>query len=952
MPPKLEDPRDIDTMKWLAGTIDATPAGSSTRVGLPAPALTQDSEVSANAAALATEKVRSSALAPPIDGRINSSPSTARNAAIMSATAGTKTGSSSPSRNSVPPISQHGESAAFRASQLAAAASTDSLYSARADSSPQKSFRLSSAGAAASLAHAGAAAGGVSSSSSFAQRDASNHSLASRAGAANKAALRATNEPVVTDVPQRSLPSAAGTAALLAHHDARSFAMPEHRLSENAGKAALLAAEHPVSVELPSHQLSASASHAALLSAEHPVNVETPVHKLSASASTAALYSVHNPVSVDLPEHELSNNASKAALLAHHDPKAQAQPQANPASAASAANALKAATQAHHDPAVQPKPREDLQSKGAANALKAATQAHRDAAPPFRYQHPADDPEIGALARRNTQAYMKEMDFPEPSADTLAYANISFQQARDRELFAAEAPSQTALQSASVSHSTATDLRGRPGRDRSNTAGTSASDLLAIARRNVDTQLAERGLTRTESHEGVQKTDQAQRASGLAFQSGQDRQADNDRELAGYQDEREISARISREMAAFDRQRRMNQSNSQVPSALMAAAQRNARLSMQQLDIGAGYRAPTLQETSRVEDLLNEERAKARKDRGDDRQIDIGGGHFMSQIEIEQVAARRIQPVFDEMDEQVALINKRKEETRQREEAEKQRRAEQKAAEREKKEQERKAKDEAKAAERAQKDQSKREAAEAKAAEKQRKQEEDSRRRAEAAEASRLRKEQAEESSRQRRKEQEEASQQKRASKAAVPRSASTEAVATAGTAVPLNNDVEPVPTANAAVVGTALPGDNAPLPGQKNDVKGKSAVEPANLEAAAGVDAGEGTSKAAKTEGDPIATYQVDNPVGMQTDTENETEDEWVDAIEETPAVERDDPVAANAVHLRAKDDADNVSVATARPQTKDGDSITALPIDGTTIHRTTSATGGSTSKFVEILQ
>ena len=797
------------------------------------------------------------------------------------------------------------------------------------------------------------------------------HKLAKDAG---KAALLAHKDHVEYEVPQHELSANAGKAALLAANDHVEYEVPEHELSKNASTAALQAHNKPVQIESHVHQMSASASSAALLAHKEPVNTDIPVHQMSANAGKAALLAANDHEEYTIPDHELSASAGKAALLAHRESRSGA-PAPNASSAAGAANALKAATQAHHDPAMRPTKPEDLQAKGAANALKAATQAHREQPAPFKYVHPADDPEVGKLARANAERYLADMEYRTPHQDTVTYAAMSYNNAKLRGSQSVNyGASEDAYKSAGLANQSrsSTSLAApidttKTNRARASTSTSAATggpaDLMALARKNVDAQMAAKGLTRTESQATVRTVNTAANTgANLAFKEGQGRAIESERQREISREERDITERINREMAKFDQQRKRNENSTQVQSALMEAAKRNARLSLAQMDASRPYAAPNLREVAKMEDLLNEDRLKAHRE-NNSAQVDLGGGHYMSQADIEAVAARRIQPVFDEMDEHVATINRQKAELQARKEVEEARKAAEKAEkkkenelrkerERNTKEATRKAKEQKKAEEKAAAE--KRKAEEKAAAEERRVELE--RKRAE--EKAALEAKRAEE------KEAQEAQRAKDAKAEKLRKADSTEAVAGAQTNIsaPLE--------AGKSKDATPLPGTNERLPGQdvttadKDVSTGAKATEP-DAKPAAVVEqptvspSQETTPTLANTKFDandteeggaykvapalnskeftsqPVATYQVENR-GMVTDTEGETDDEWVDASEETPAIERAEYVNiglltdSNLVAHGGKRkslDAETASNATAKPDHTTGSDAPPVP-------------------------
>lgn len=740
--------------------------------------------------------------------------------------------------------------------------------------------------------------------------------------------------------------------------------------------------------------MSASASSAALQAHQDHREYEVPPHQLSVNAGKAALLAHHDHREYQVPEYTLSANAGKAALLAHRESASAPAKTDGGGAAAGAASALRAATQAHHDPAMRPTKPEDLQAKGAANALKAASQAHREAPAAFKYVHPADHPDIGKLARSNTQGYLAEMQSRDPDEHAIKYANASYNNARARQSQADtyRAISDEAYQAAGLgSRSTQADLSTtNVKRSRTNTGSTSKPpvDLMALAKRNVDSQMAERGLTRTASQQSVSTIGAANRGATLAFRDGQARQLESDRRTESVMSDREISERINREMAQFDQQRKRNLNNTLVQSSLMETARRNARLSMAQMEANRPYTAPNLQDTQRMEDLLNDQKMAARRNQPAGAMVNLGGGHYMSQVEIEAVAARRIQPIFAEMDEQVAEINRRKAEIQAQREAEVARREEESAErrrvqaiereeERKHKEADKKAKAEAKALE---KERQAKIAAE-RAAEKQKRED---------AAAKERRERQAMLEAERHRRQETSTAEQSDAARLAV--SSSTEAVATAGAATQVEQRESESESSHHE---TRLPGTNEPLSDQTAPVTEVETTTTTEVTEVAPVNVADNdddtldityvtgsrhiaalargssyapelhrsnTTDSVRTE--EVATYEVENH-GMVTDTEGETDDEWADASEETPAIERaeyinfkpltNDNLASRGSVIREEstEDAETASISTARP-TKAGTAASnedSLDIAPPLTRSTNGATHHEQTRFKEEL-
>ncbi|UNI19139.1 Eisosome assembly protein [Purpureocillium takamizusanense] len=179
-------------------------------------------------------------------------------------------------------------------------------------------------------------------------------------------------------------------------------------------------------------------------------------------------------------------------------------------------------------------------------------------------------------------------------------------------------------------------------------------------------------------------------------------------------DDRQRSQKIREQMSMFstklsqvDKEKREKDRE-----ALLAAAQRNVKARLQGMD------QKVYQETGRVNpsmvsdwELKAQQAAQSRHDtRSENRgKVDIGGGKFMSPEEVDAIAARKVQPVLDDINEKAEAERERQavlkmEEQARRDEAEKQ-----KARDREIKDIHKKTKDEERQQERAKRQQEKEE---------------------------------------------------------------------------------------------------------------------------------------------------------------------------------------------------------------------------------------------------
>ncbi|KAK3181066.1 Eisosome assembly protein [Lecanicillium sp. MT-2017a] len=144
--------------------------------------------------------------------------------------------------------------------------------------------------------------------------------------------------------------------------------------------------------------------------------------------------------------------------------------------------------------------------------------------------------------------------------------------------------------------------------------------------------------------------------------------------------------------------------------ALLAAAQRNVKARLQGMDEKVFQETGKRNSTMLTDfELKAQQAAQSRHDSRSENKgkIDIGGGKFMTQDEINAIASKRLQPVLDDINEKAEAERERLATLKMEEEARREELARQKAREREEKELARKIKDEEKQEERAKKAQEK-----------------------------------------------------------------------------------------------------------------------------------------------------------------------------------------------------------------------------------------------------
>lgn len=180
-------------------------------------------------------------------------------------------------------------------------------------------------------------------------------------------------------------------------------------------------------------------------------------------------------------------------------------------------------------------------------------------------------------------------------------------------------------------------------------------------------------------------------------------------------DDQEQSKKIREQMSMFSTKLSQvdKEKRSKDREALLAAAQRNVKERLQGMDQKV-YKDTGKRNSTMLTDfeLKAQQAAQSRSDTRNENKgkIDIGGGKFMTQEEINAIAAKRLQPVLDDINEKAEtererILTLKLEEEARREEAEKQ-----KARDREAKEISKRLKDEEKQEEKAKKAKAKEEA--------------------------------------------------------------------------------------------------------------------------------------------------------------------------------------------------------------------------------------------------
>lgn len=451
--------------------------------------------------------------------------------------------------------------------------------------------------------------------------------------------------------------SSAGAAASLAAANQKAFEhwKPEH--SEPANQAAMLAKDYKAT-PLWQPETSAAGSKAALLAAKTGANVNIWQPDSTKEGNSAAGLAMRNKSASPPVDTRIARDKSNRALMAatgamsgrQRSDSSPAHACNYPDSANSAANALNAATKANRPPKPPFNAHTDLPGLSAEDAARIHNAAVTNMS---REMYTANPPVGPELEERNRQAGLRA------AAVSMAKSMYDVQQKA----------LQTHVGGQSDSHHAANTVHNRKP---STSEGT--DDLHRSVDQYVNLQEAARKL----AAERLAKLDEGNTdyrdyygtnvpARSRLSMRGR-RRASSDGQVADSDQAR--SQRIRSEMSLFnskvaevDAQKRQKDRES-----LMAAAKRNVTRNMQGMD------EQVFADTGRVSAATKAEwEVKARNRAEEDSKsrmlnygkVDIGGGRYLEQAELEAIAASKVQPTLDE-------ITKKAEEDRARDEARRQ----------------------------------------------------------------------------------------------------------------------------------------------------------------------------------------------------------------------------------------------------------------------------------------
>ncbi|MCJ1247508.1 hypothetical protein MMC30_004722 [Trapelia coarctata] len=500
--------------------------------------------------------------------------------------------------------------------------------------------------------------------------------------------------------------SSAGVAATLANANQKSFEHWKPESSSPANQAAHLAVEYKAP---PSWhpEMSAAGSKAAVLAARKGGDVNIWKPEATPEGNSAAGQAMRMKNLSPSVDYGYTEDGRRRALVAATDAmsgrgRSGSTPVVTntyPDSANSAANALNAATLAHRPSTKSRPPVSDLPGLSQADATRIHDAAITNLGREMYTSHPPVAPEIEEQRR---QAGIRA------AAVVMAKQMYAVQQKALEE--AAGVPK-------GDSHYAANSVHGRKS------SMSSASDEPYQAKpqyahlQEAAQKLAAERLAKLYDENAEYKKYYGMGApvqSRNSIRGRLRRRASSDSDLPGSDEARSKQIRsqmsiFNNKLAQVDRKKQQNDRD-----ALMAAAQRNVSKKMQAIDekvfADTGKVSPAM-----MTDWETKARARAEAESSarmvNHGKVNIGGGRFMDQSEVDAIAAARVQPTLDEITEK-AETQRALEEQRRQEELERRRIADEKArSERQRelrtKEEWKRFKEEEKRAERARKEEEK-----------------------------------------------------------------------------------------------------------------------------------------------------------------------------------------------------------------------------------------------------
>ena len=451
----------------------------------------------------------------------------------------------------------------------------------------------------------------------------------------------------------------AGAAANLANANQKPFEYWKPDSSTSANKAALLAKDYKAA-PLWHPELSAAGSKAALLAAKDGGNVNIWRPEPTDAGNSAAGQAMRMKGLSPQVYQGVTTDESKRALLAATGAmsgsrrRAGSMPVVNPAypdSANSAANALSAATLANR-PSIMATP-----TRGEARTPLDASRIHNAAVTDLSREmytsHPPVAPEV---EEKNKQAGLRA------AAISMAKQMYDVQQ---KAIEAASADIESA-----ESRYAATTVHNRQA-STATVAGAQKSIPQYVNLQEAAQKLAAERLAKLHDEHAAYRNYYGAAPlpqSRLSLRGGTRRRASSDGQVDDSDAAR--SKQIRSEMSLFnDKLAQVDAKKRQKDrDSLLAAAQRNVKASMHGMD------ERVFSETGKASPAMMEEweakataRAKADSEARmvNHGRVNIGGGKYLDQSEIDAIAAQRVQPTLDEITERAEKQRARDEQLRQ-----------------------------------------------------------------------------------------------------------------------------------------------------------------------------------------------------------------------------------------------------------------------------------------------
>lgn len=453
--------------------------------------------------------------------------------------------------------------------------------------------------------------------------------------------------------------SSAGAAAGLANKNQKPFEHWKPGETPAANKAALLAKDYKMA-PLWQSELSAAGSKAALLAAEEGGDVKIWRPSPTDAGGSAAAQAMRKKGLSPKLDYGHTEDGGKRALLAATQSMASGRKRAGsmpaetpapyPDSKNSAANALKAATSVSRRG--QPAPVSQATYGPTIDAGKIHKAAITNLSREMYTSHPPVAPE---LEEKNRQAGLRA------SAIAMAQQMYNVQQ-RATEQAAADA-------SQAQSRYGAAHAQNRPA---SVMSEESQAPPQYVNLQEAAQKLASERLAKLHDEHAAYRTyygtQAAQQSHKISIRGRNRRRASSDGQVG--EDDEERSKQIRSQMSSFtDKLAQVdNKKRQKDRDSLLAAAQRNVRASMTAQD------EKVFNETGKVSPAMMAEweaKAKAKAEAESSTRmvnhgkVNIGGGRYMDQSEIDAIAAGKVQPTLDEVTATAEKQRARDEELRQ-----------------------------------------------------------------------------------------------------------------------------------------------------------------------------------------------------------------------------------------------------------------------------------------------